>query len=303
MSLEKFYNKHKDNKFINLIDAMTYRFIYHRVTTLASSSVYYFVLSIFPFLIAFVNIAAKINLHKYFSVPEIFNTLPVEIQSIFTDFISNIEATSTTSLLIISIILGLWPASRGIISLVININVAYSVTKRRNYFKASIISIFLTVAMIVLIVFLTMFTVFGQRLETLIYTYVNEYEAIRMFFEAVNSIFFPLVYMAVVFFLLYYLAPNLDNKKTVPIKLFLPGTVFSTLFVILASLLFSYYANNLSSYSVTYGSLASMAIFLVWLFLMNTIILLGGELNAYFYSKHYDMDLEHSYFETLIKGK
>ena len=49
---------------------------------------------------------------------------------------------------------------------------------------------------------------------------------------------------------------------------------------VVASAAFALYVANFNSYNKTYGSLASVIIFLVWLWLSNTAILLGAELNA-----------------------
>jgi membrane protein len=49
---------------------------------------------------------------------------------------------------------------------------------------------------------------------------------------------------------------------------------------VIASGLFAVYVANFSSYNKTYGSLASVIVFLVWLWISNLSILLGAELNA-----------------------
>jgi membrane protein len=49
---------------------------------------------------------------------------------------------------------------------------------------------------------------------------------------------------------------------------------------VLASLAFAFYVSNFGSYNKTYGSLAAVIIFLVWLWVTNVAILLGAELNA-----------------------
>ena len=49
---------------------------------------------------------------------------------------------------------------------------------------------------------------------------------------------------------------------------------------VLASALFAFYVSKFSSYNKTYGALASVIVFLVWLWITNVVILFGAELNA-----------------------
>ena len=49
---------------------------------------------------------------------------------------------------------------------------------------------------------------------------------------------------------------------------------------IVASAAFAFYVANFGSYSKTYGSMAAVIIFLVWLWITNIVMLLGAELNA-----------------------
>ena len=49
---------------------------------------------------------------------------------------------------------------------------------------------------------------------------------------------------------------------------------------IIASAAFAFYVANFGSYSKTYGSMAAVIIFLVWLWITNIVMLLGAELNA-----------------------
>ena len=80
----------------------------------------------------------------------------------------------------------------------------------------------------------------------------------------------------VLFALLYWASPNARQ----PFRWITPGGILAVVVWVVASAAFALYVANFNSYNKTYGSLASVIIFLVWLWLSNTAILLGAELNA-----------------------
>lgn len=58
------------------------------------------------------------------------------------------------------------------------------------------------------------------------------------------------------------------------------GSVVATLLWLAITIGFGYYAANISDYNATYGSLAAVVIFLMWLFLSAYSVLIGAEINA-----------------------
>jgi membrane protein len=76
---------------------------------------------------------------------------------------------------------------------------------------------------------------------------------------------------------LYFAAPNVRQRKFSWVT---PGSVFALVVWAVASALFAFYVANFGSYNKTYGALAGVIVFLVWLWLTNVALLLGLELNA-----------------------
>ena len=68
--------------------------------------------------------------------------------------------------------------------------------------------------------------------------------------------------------------------KDIKLKDSIPGAIFTTLGWLVTSTIFSYYVNNFSRYTITYGSLGGIIILLIWLYISSIIIVLGGEINA-----------------------
>src|SRR4029077_2761666 len=58
------------------------------------------------------------------------------------------------------------------------------------------------------------------------------------------------------------------------------GSVFATLTWFVASFLFSWYLASFANYNATYGSLGAVVGLMIWLWISNTVMLLGAELNA-----------------------
>jgi YihY family inner membrane protein len=85
-----------------------------------------------------------------------------------------------------------------------------------------------------------------------------------------------LLIVGFLFALLYWASPNARQ----PFRWITPGGILAVVVWVVASAGFAVYVANFGSYNKTYGSLASVIIFLVWLWLSNTAILLGAELNA-----------------------
>jgi membrane protein len=89
----------------------------------------------------------------------------------------------------------------------------------------------------------------------------------------------PVIGLAVITTLavLYYGAPNVRQPG---FRWITPGGVLGVILWLLASAGFAFYVANFSSYNKTYGSLAGVIVFLIWLWISNLAVLLGAELNA-----------------------
>jgi membrane protein len=89
----------------------------------------------------------------------------------------------------------------------------------------------------------------------------------------------PIILLVVITMLaiLYYGAPNVRHPG---FRWITPGGVLAVLLWIAASVGFAFYVANFGSYNKTYGSLAGVIVFLVWLWISNCAVLLGAEMNA-----------------------
>ena len=94
-----------------------------------------------------------------------------------------------------------------------------------------------------------------------------------------NIVKWPVILVVVVFIvaLLYYATPNVKQPKFRWISV---GALFAIVVWVLASAAFGFYVATFSSYNKTYGSLAGVIVFLLWLWITNLALLFGAELDA-----------------------
>lgn len=81
--------------------------------------------------------------------------------------------------------------------------------------------------------------------------------------------------------LLYYFAPNAPKRH----GFFALGSALATILFIGSSLGFSYYVQHFGNYNRLYGSLATLIVLMLWIYVNAWVILIGFELNSALYVK------------------
>jgi membrane protein len=189
--------------------------------------------------------------------------------------IVNSQAEDTfTFAAIISIALALWGVSGAFRSVMEAMNVMYEVDEDRPFWKVYGISIFISLAVILLLLTAFGIVIFGGSVGGGLAGFIG----LSGVFQAVWTIVqWPIVAMVVLFAfaLIYYFAPAAKQK----FRWISPGAVLAFVFWLLFSLAFSFYVGNFGSYSATYGSLAGVIILMLYIYYSAVIMLVGAEMN------------------------
>ncbi|WP_277221756.1 YihY/virulence factor BrkB family protein [Peptoniphilus vaginalis] len=279
-----FIDKVKDKKVFTFFDKLTYRVLAHDTLSYGGSLTYFLILSIFPFLISLINAINFSGILDPAYIYRLLDVLPGEIQEIIRNFLKELHMSSSGSFFTISFVAGLFTASTAVFKLMKIINQSYGFVESRGFLAQRLIALFFTLALILMIFLLVLTQIFGQ----IIYVNIMSHLGIEnIYFDKLWSIAkngIPLAYMLVTFILLYKFSPSRSRENMVTIKSVLPGSIFATLGLIIASLGFNFYVSNFGKYSITYGSLGGIIVFLIWLYLLSTIILIGAEVNSTLYS-------------------
>lgn len=282
--MNNFIDKVKDKKAFTFFDKLIYRVLDHDTLSYGGSLTYFLILSIFPFLISLIN---AINFSGILD-PEylygLLDVLPGEIQEIIRNFLNELHMSSSGSFLTISFVAGLFTASTAVFKLMKIINQSYGFVESRGFLAQRLMALFFTLALILMIFLLVLTQIFGQIIYVKVMSYLGIENASfdKIWSIAKNAI--PLAYMLITFVLLYKFSPSRSRENMITIKSVLPGSIFATLGLIIASSGFNFYVSSFGKYSITYGSLGGIIVFLIWLYLLSTIILVGAEINSTLYS-------------------
>ncbi len=301
--LIKWLKQNKKKRWILFSDQLMFRFKDDNVSSIGSQLAYYAVMSIFPFIIFLLNIIKYTPLASTEILDSLVSVLPADAQIIITDIVIEIIDGSSGTLLSVSVLAGLWTASSGIMHLIKAINKAYDYQEQRPFLKLRLVSVFFTLVLSIIIILVFISLVFGEVIGQKLFTLMNG----SLLFEIIWPILrigIALLFMLIAFILLYKFAPAFPKESRMKLKETFPGSIFVTLGWAMSSVIFSFYVNNFGKYSVTYGSLGGVIVFLIWLYISSIIIVLGGEVNAtaeYFKINNWTYDKKKSVIRDFIE--
>ena len=244
----------------------------------AAALTYYGVLSIFPALLVLVSL---VDLAGRGTIDTLLQNLgqvaPGSVNQILATAIKNLQQTrgSAGVLALVGLAVALWSASGYIAAFMRASNAIYDVPEGRPVWKTLPIRLGVTVVVMVLLAVSAVAVVATGGVADRLGRLLGIGSAAV---TAWNILKWPVLLLIVsfMFALLYWASPNARQG----FRWVTPGGILAVVVWVLASVAFAIYVANFSSYNKTYGSLASVIIFLVWLWLSNTAILLGAELNA-----------------------
>ncbi|CAA9445351.1 MAG: Ribonuclease BN [uncultured Rubrobacteraceae bacterium] len=175
---------------------------------------------------------------------------------------------------IISIALALWGVSGAFRSIMEAMNVMYEVEEDRPAWKMYGISIFISLAVVVLMLTAFGIVIFGGSVGGGLAGFIGLEGAFTTVWKFVQ---WPIVACIVLFTfaIIYFFAPAAKQK----FRWISPGAFLAFAFWLLFSLLFSFYVGASGSFSATYGSLAGVIILMLYIYYTSFIMLLGAEMN------------------------
>jgi len=245
------------------------------VSGLGAELSYFFLLSMFPMLIFLFTLLPYLNLDQSEIIMFIRDYAPSDVGNLIEENISQVLNNRHGGLLSVGVLATLWSASKGMNALTKALNRSYFKEDSRSFIIQRGMSIVFTLMLVLVVAVALVLPVFGQQIGSVVFSYFGLEEGFAKLWASLRFVL-PPVLIAIVFTLTYWLVPDVK----MPFKTALPGALFATVGWIITTLGFSFYVSNFSSYSATYGSIGTIIVLMLWLYLSAIILMIGGQINA-----------------------
>lgn len=250
------------------------------VSAYSAQAAFFVIISIFPFLMFLLTLIQYLPLTESTIMIMVKGVFPSNLSPVFIRIIAEVFEKGSTTIVSITAISTLWSASRGFLALVRGLNSVYGIKETRNYIKLRIVSTLYTLAFALVLIITLLILVFGNRLYIWIEGIFPILSDFALFVISLRTII-VLALLIVFFLILFLIVPNRKSKVMDE----LPGAIIVATGWMAFSYLFSYYIDNMSNFSNTYGSLTAIVLLMLWLYFCMYILFIGGEINSVLCSK------------------
>ncbi|MHC9292996.1 YihY/virulence factor BrkB family protein [Mycobacterium sp. LTG2003] len=249
-------------------------------TDLAAALTYYAVLSLFPALLVMVSLLGVFGQGQRTTdamLEAAGDVVPDSALDMLRQPIEQVvESPSAGITLLVGVLGALWSASGYVGAFGRAMNRIYEIDEGRPAWKLRPQQLLLTlVALILAAAVAFMLAVSGPVAETVGNIIGLGSAAQTAWAVAKWPVILIFVMLAVA--ILYYATPNVQQPKFRWLSI---GSAVAIVVWVVASLAFGFYVSNFGSYNKTYGALAGVIVFLLWLWLTNLALLFGAELDA-----------------------
>ncbi len=243
----------------------------------AASFSYYFVMSLFPALIALAAVVSLLPLPNLFQdiLSVLARVVPAQGMGLVNKVVADVIRPHSGGLLSLGLLGTLWSSSSGFAGIVEALNVAYNVPETRPWWKVRLLAIGLTVLVGGMLVVSFLCMTLGPHFFGLFADKIGLGPAFLFVWKYARWIIAG-IFVVVSVELIYFLAPNVRQRFVQT----LPGAVIALAGWLLLSFGLGVYFGKFAHFNKTYGVLGAAIALLVWMYWTAFAVLVGGEINS-----------------------
>lgn len=250
----------------------------HHTGAYAAQAAYFFVLSMIPIILLLLTMVQFTSLTKDYIMNAVLQVFPTTVEGLIESIVDQVYSQSGT-IIPITVLVALWSAGRGVLSITNGLNCVYESRETRNYVYLRIRASLYTVIFLVAIILSLALSVFGNRIAIMLNQHFPV--LVRLIDTVIRSrTLITLCILTLFWDTVYKYLPNRKNIGKTTMKKQLPGAIFTACAWQVISFVFSIYLDIFTGFTTMYGSLTMIILIMLWLYMCMYVILLGGEVNA-----------------------
>ncbi|MCI8712633.1 MAG: YihY/virulence factor BrkB family protein [Ruminococcus sp.] len=250
----------------------------HHTGAYAAQAAYFFMLSLIPIIILLITMVQFTTVSQEEVLETVMQIFPTSVEGMVRSIVMEVYRQSGATISL-SVIMVVWSAGKGVLSITSGLNCIYDNTETRNYVFLRLRASLYTVLFIVAIVLSLVLSGFGNSIALLVQKHVP---VVAPFIDFIIQIRTHLNLVVLILFgaMVYKYLPNRKDDAKTTMRQQLPGALFSACGWLLLSMVFSIYLDIFKGFSSMYGSMTTIILIMIWLYMCMYVILLGGEMNA-----------------------
>jgi membrane protein len=255
-------------------------FFKDQCTDLAAALTFFSVLALFPALVALVSLPALIGQEDetrdaLFGIMD--DIAPAQLAADVRGPIEQLTQVPAAGFgLVVGLVGALWAASGYVGAFSRAMNRVYEIEEGRPFWKLRPVMLLVTLLMLVLLAVAAIMLVVTGPLARAIGDVIGLGDVAVLVWDIAKWPVLVAVVLLVIA-ILYFATPNVEQPK---FRWISPGAAIAFVVWAVASVGFGIYVANFGNYDRTYGSLAGVVVFLLWLWLTNLALLFGAEFDA-----------------------
>ncbi len=254
---------------------MVLRYYSHDVARDSAALTYYLLFAIFPLLIFISTLLGLLELDIAYITAVLEPLLPEDVVGVVRSYLEYVSANQSRQLLWFSLIFSVWFPMRASGCLMHSLRKAFGRSAPESILRSQLRILLFTVWLIVVIAITLVLVVVGRSVLEFAGRFITVTETFIAVWSYLRFVLLALV-MTVTLAVLYMLSQG----QRQPLREILPGVGSSLAAWMVLSMAFSYYVEHLGQYSVLYGSIATVIVVLLWLYMSAQILILGAEFSA-----------------------
>ncbi len=246
------------------------------ILSLSAQLSYYLILSIFPFLILAISFFCGYKTYIYTTLESVAGLLPTQVYEIIYGVVNYAVNSCSKEYLTVSMLVILWSATSGSATIIKAINSAYGFNIKKSFFLIRLRGIIFTLILMLSLQVIFALIIAGRSFLIFVKN-ISIFPGNNLLYIDILRYTITLFLVALVLTAAYKFLPY----ERVKFSYVFPGVTFTSLGFMTGSYIYSIYVSSKVIYIKSiYGNLSGLFVFIIWIYIMSIIFLLGAEINS-----------------------